>query len=113
MDATTAAAVLDGLHAGAKRDASLRDLVRDVEAAAVRYAQFRARWALAADADRHELDQPRRLAHEALIAACNAASRAFAKAGIDNRWREQLTDVRTEIGDFACYAACELSLSAR
>ncbi len=90
-----------------------RDLMRDLECAAVTYAHHRATWALASVEERREMDAARTAAHNAFIDACNILSRAMARSGEDNSWRATLGDDRKIIGDFACHIHCLLATTAR
>lgn len=92
---------------------SLESLRRDLIAACVRYAHFRAEWQIATLEKRTEMDGGRRLAHNALIDACNILSRNMASRDEDNTWRAELTNNRKEIGDFACYVHAVLGIRAR
>ncbi len=59
------------------------------------------------------MDASRTRAHEALIDACNILSRAQARLGGENNWRDALGNDRQSIGDFACFIHLFLALSAR
>lgn len=86
---------------------------RDFYNKAVDYARIRAQWQLTSREQRIEMDQRRRLAHNAFIDACNILSRNMAKEDEDNSWRAELGDDRKIIGDFACYIHCFLGIEAR
>lgn len=90
--------------------ASLRD---ELFRKGVEYARMRAQWQISTREQRDEMDQRRRLAHNAFIDACNILSRNMAKENEDNSWRAELGDDRKIIGDFACYIHCFLGLAAR
>lgn len=81
--------------------------------AAVRYAELRVAWWLAAPADRSALDPSRTAAHDAFIDACNILSRAMASAGESNAWRRAIGAAREDIGDLACLLHGVLGLRAR
>lgn len=91
----------------------LLDLREDLVARAVRYARLRTDWELADMEGRQNIDETRRLAHNAFIDACNILARAMAKAELDTSWRRQLGEDRRTIGDFACFVHCILGLEAR
>ena len=81
--------------------------------AAINYAEKRSRWYVADAQARMELDEARRRAHNVFVEACNILSRNQSKAGEAMRWRRELPENRTAIGDFACYLQCILSLKGR
>jgi hypothetical protein len=89
------------------------DLRQDLESAAAAYAHWRAQWALAAPDGRQDMDAARSASHNVLIDSCNVLARAMTQAGEDSSWRNQLGNDRKEIGDFGCYVACALAVSAR
>ena len=94
----------------ATQHASLRhDLIRT----AVSYAHHRAEWCLAGPEQRRDMSQARTAAHNAFIDACNILSRQMAKSGESTDWRGMLGTDRREIGDFACYIALFVGLTAR
>ena len=90
-----------------------RELLQDLIDAAVRYARIRVDWALMELEDRRALEGTRTAAHNVLIDACNALSRAMARAGENNAWRASLGTDRRMIGDMACHLHCLLGLAAR
>lgn len=90
-----------------------RDLMRDLERAAVIYAHHRAMWSFESVEERREMDAARTAAHNAFIDACNILSRAMVRSGEDNSWRTTLGEDRKVIGDFACIIHCLIALSAR
>lgn len=94
-------------------DRLLDELRPDFLERAVRYARLRTDWELVDAGGRAEIDEPRRLAHNAFIDACNILARAMRQQGLDATWREQLGDDRRDIGDFACFVHCFLGLAAR
>lgn len=109
MTSSAAATALYGIVART----SHRELLRDLECAAVTYAHQRATWALGSVAERRELDSARTAAHNAFIDACNILSRAMTRSGEDSSWRAALGDDRKVIGDFACHIHCLLAIGAR
>jgi hypothetical protein len=88
-------------------DPDLLELRDDLYQSAKRYARLRVDWLT----DK-SLDEPRHLAHNALIDACNILARELGRRGLPTTWRERL-GTRQEIGDFACYLHCLLGLKAR
>jgi hypothetical protein len=90
-----------------------RDLMRDLERAAVTYAHHRATCALASAEERREMDAARTAAHNAFIDTCNILSRAMGRSSEDNSWRATLGDDRKVIGDFACRIHCQFGITAR
>lgn len=88
-------------------------LVEQLLASAVRYAGFRARWAVESLDARRQMDQARSSAHDAFIDCCNILSRSMRREGHSIDWRESLGNDRKTIGDFACLLACHLSMRAR
>lgn len=95
-----------------------RVLIKQLHEAAIRYADFRARWFLADPAERHDIDEQRSLAHNCFIDACNALSRACGRQGLSQDWRAVWGDARTgedrkRIGDFACFIAFQCMINAR
>ena len=91
---------------------SLHDLRKSLVNAAVEYARIRTDWQLASAEERRDLDQRRRIAHNALISACDILSRNMAKRGETIDWLVLLGDDRKNIGDFACYLHCLLGVKA-
>ena len=89
------------------------ELRRDLDSAAVAYAHWRAQWALATPDERRDMDAARSASHNVLIDSCNVLARAMTQAGEDSLWRDLLGNDRKEIGDFGCYVACSLAVSAR
>ena len=108
MDESLAREIHEGL-----RNTRLTELRDALYAAAARYARLRADWRLASAEDRIRIDEPRRIAHNALIDACDILSRNMAAAGEDIAWRKALSGDRMEIGDFACHLHCWLGIEAR
>lgn len=88
-------------------------LVEQLLAAAVRYAAFRARWAVGDSEARKQMDGDRTRAHDAFIDCCNILSRSMRREGHAINWRESLGNDRKTVGDFACLLVCHLSLRAR
>lgn len=88
----------------AERNPELSELLKDVENCVLRYAaSVAALGASKIDYKKEELgasDQNRRIAHDALIDALNILSRAFAKAGLDNRWRQMVGLDRKEVTEW-------------
>lgn len=80
---------------------------------AVRYAELRAAWWMAAPEERAAMDASRTAAHDAFIDACNILSRAMLAAGESNAWRAEIGTERGDIGDFACLLHAALGLRAR
>jgi hypothetical protein len=89
------------------------ELKRDLDSAAVAYAHWRAQWAMAAPDGRRDMDAARSASHNVLIDSCNVLARAMTQAGEDSSWRNQLGNDRKVIGDFGCYVAYALAVSAR
>ena len=101
-----------------ENDDRLDRLLDALEKSAVRYAEFRTRYALAPLEEKAAIDRERSMAHEVFIDACNALSRAMVDRGHDVSWRKRLGDPlnrenRKTIGDLASYIHCFLGLSAR
>lgn len=101
-----------------QNDIHLDRLLDELIKSAVRYAEFRARYALVSPAEKAVIDRERSLAHDVFIDACNALSRAMVNRGHDVTWRKRLgaslnSESRKTIGDLACYIHCLLGLSAR
>jgi hypothetical protein len=93
-------------------------LFNELIGAAVRYGQLRANWRLADGDERRRVEDERTRAHDLFIDACNALSRACARAGESTDWRAAWGEARTgeerrRIGDFACFIAYQLMLEAR
>lgn len=91
----------------------LAGLRADLIERAVRYSRLRTDWELADAEGRADIDEPRRLAHNAFIDVCNILTRAMRQQGLDTAWREQLGEDRRRIGNFACFVHCILGLNAR
>jgi hypothetical protein len=91
----------------------LHPLRRELYLKALDYARIRAEWVVSSREQRLEMDQRRRLAHNAFIDACIILSRNMGSNGGDNSWRAELGDDRKNIGDFACYIHCFLGMEAR
>jgi hypothetical protein len=100
------------LHRGLQHTRHV-DLLRELEAAAVRYARLRVDWLLCEPAQRSDLAATRTRAHDAFIACCDILARAMAEAGEDSSWRRRLGTDRKDIGDFACYLHAVLGIAAR
>ena len=108
MDSKTANEMYEAI-----KQSQFDDLVGGLLRAAVKYAHYRAEWALVSIDERKEMDAARTRAHNALIDACNILSRNMAKEGEDITWREKLGTDRKVIGDFACHLHCILGVKAR
>jgi hypothetical protein len=80
----------------------------DLIICALRYARIRTDFHGLSVGERARLSPERTATHNSLIDACNILSRAMAKVGEDNSWRNLMGDDRKEIGDFACHLHCIL-----
>lgn len=96
-----------------ERSSVPEDLRRQWLEAAIRYAEIRVAWWVAAPDERRNMDASRTAAHDAFIDSCNILSRAMAAAGEPNGWRAEIGVERGEIGDFACVLHGVLGLKAR
>lgn len=101
------------LEAAVGGDADAQMLYSDLVSLAVEYARMRTDWQLADGKKRMNMDEARTTTHNALIGACNALARYLARQEKDTSWRQDLTDDRREIGDFACYLHAILGIAAR
>lgn len=100
----------------------LGGLFRGMQSAIMRYAEivnahshFYAKQRIFDEADRDramELDQRRHFAHESMMDSLNALSRACAKAGIDNSWRNDVGLERDKIGMWSLAVADHLKREA-
>lgn len=108
MDSKTANELCEAIS-----QSKMGNLVNSLLAAAVRYAHYRAEWALVSIDERKQMDAARTQAHNAFIDACNILSRNMANEGEDIAWRERLGNDRQVIGDFACHLHCILGIRAR
>ena len=113
MDSQMARTIFDQIQAAGAEEPLLVVLKREWLQQAVRYARLRTDWQLVDAEEQRELDEPRRLAHNAFIDTCNILSRAMARDGHDISWRDQLGYDRATIGDFACFIHCFVGLAAR
>lgn len=77
------------------------------------YARVRVDWQLSTPAERLNMDEGRRLLHDAFIEVCDGMGRSMEADGEDTSWRAELGTDRKEIGDFACYIHLILGLVAR
>jgi hypothetical protein len=103
-------------------DPELGQLFRGMQSAVMRYAEivnahshFYAKQRIFDEADRDramELDQRRHFAHESMMDSLNALSRACAKAGIDNSWRNDVGLERDKIGMWSLVVADHLKREA-
>jgi hypothetical protein len=91
----------------------LINLKNELFECAIRYANIRADWYLMTDDEKRNNEDLRTRTHNALIDACNILSREMIKIKEDASWRTDLGNDRKEIGDFACYVHCFLSLKSR
>ena len=78
---------------------------------AIRYANIRAEWHILTREEKAEKDACRSMLHDSFISSINIIARTEGEIG--TQWREQLTDDRKRIGDFACYIALFLAIDAR
>lgn len=113
MTSETAKEILDDIEAAARANEGLKILKENLLIRVVQYARMRTDWDLASLDARVEMDRSRRVAHNALIDACNIMSRNMDKQGHSIAWRQRLGQNRKEIGDFACHLHCILGIRAR
>ena len=90
---------------------SLTSMVDKLIRSGIRYARIRVDWYLSPSDERHELDDERRIAHDAFISSCDILARNMGEIGEDNSWRRLLGDDRKVIGDFACIIHMILGLN--
>ena len=81
--------------------------------AAITYASVRSGWQLLSSQERAERDLQRTSLHNVAIDAINRLSREMGRHGESIEWRARLGDDRRRIGDFACWCALFMGLSAR
>ncbi|GIK18703.1 MAG: hypothetical protein DYG93_09880 [Leptolyngbya sp. PLA2] len=93
------------------RSSQFQDLVADVLDSCVRYAGYRAAWALADPDKRREMNEARTRCHNALIDRIGVLAREQKKVGEDTAWHTGLPPDRRELGDFACLVHAVLALS--
>lgn len=108
MNFDTAAAIFQDLSrttCGEFKDSLLR--------AGVQYANKRVEYAFLPMGERGQIEDARTRAHDVFIDACNILSRAMARNGEDNSWRQRLGEDRREIGDFACCLVTIIGLKVR
>lgn len=92
---------------------SLKELVKSLLQAAVRYAGIRAEWEFKTAEERAEMNFERTAAHNRFIDACNILSRNQTKRGEDATWRQMIGTDRKDIGDFACYLHAIIGIKHR
>ena len=109
MEIESARRILDTVERSSVPEALRRQWLE----AAIRYAELRVVWWMAAPDERRNMDASRTAAHDAFIDCCNILSRAMATAGEANAWRAEIGTERGEIGDFACILHGVLGLKAR
>lgn len=95
------------------RSSSLHDMVLNLIRAAARYSGLRNNWYLASTEEKIDLDDERKIAHEAFIGWCDIMARNMREKGENFSWRSKLGNDRKLIGDFACYISLFVSLEAR
>jgi hypothetical protein len=88
-------------------------LINELLESIVKYARIRTDWYFMTDEERKEGDKSRTITHNALISNINAISRNMAKSGHDISWREELTDNRKVIGDWACMIHAFLGITMK
>lgn len=91
----------------------LEKLKNELLEAAFRYSRIRADWYLMDTEERKNNEGARTTAHNAFIDCCNILSREMIKVNEDAGWRQELTNDRKEIGDFACYLQAIIGLVNR
>lgn len=100
-------------------DTEALDLYKDLLAAAVKYAESRARWPLWDREKRMEEDPVRTSRHNQVVLALDMLARYLQMQGKPALWRDTLGEeaqnpyCRKRLGDFACYLAFAESLNAR
>ena len=88
-------------------------LKKDLFETAVEYAQIRANWTFYDEETRINKDNWRTNKHNSLIDSCNILSRDMLREGKDNSWRNEVTNDRQLIGDFACFLHAILGIKNR
>lgn len=94
-----------------RTDADIMEIYNRMLQKAVRYATTRAEWHMLSREEKLERDASRSMLHDSFISSVNIIARTEGEVG--TQWREQLTDDRKRIGDFACYVALFLAIDAR
>lgn len=94
-------------------NSSYQPLVNSLLRSAVRYSRLRVDWHFSDQEQRTEIDEERRIAHNALISACDILSRNMKEAGENYQWRSQIGYDRKSIGDFTCLLHAVIGLNSR
>lgn len=94
-----------------RQDEDIMDIYSRMMDKAVRYANVRAGWQKLTREEKLEQDESRTALHDSFISNLNVIARTEGEAG--KEWREQLTEDRKRIGDFACYIALFLAIGSR
>lgn len=95
------------------RSSRLKDFADRLIKSAIRYAHIRAEWHLSSQVEKTELENERKIAHDALISNCDILARNMKTNGEDSNWRTLLGNDRKSIGDFACFVHALIGIEAR
>ena len=95
------------------RSSRLKDFADTLIKSAIKYAHIRAEWCFLSQEEKNELEDERRIAHDALISNCDTLARNMMNNGEDNSWRTLLGNDRKRIGDFACFVHALIGIEAR
>jgi hypothetical protein len=95
------------------RTSRFKDFADTLIKSAIKYAHIRAEWCYLSQEEKNELEDERRIAHDALISNCDILARNMKNAGEDNSWRAVLGNDRKRIGDFACLVHAIYGIQAK
>lgn len=95
------------------RSSRLKDFSDTLIKSAIKYAHIRAEWHFLSYEEKNELEDARRITHDALISNCDILARNMKTYGGDSTWRTLLGNDRKRIGDFACFVHALIGIEAR
>ena len=96
-----------------RKDPDFAMLYDDFIANALKYSQFRSKWATYSNEQKAEFDRSRTSAHNVFIQDCDIIARRMKHIGMDTSWRAEVGDDRKRIGDFACWITAIVAIRAR
>ena len=94
-------------------DIDFAELRHDFMLSAQRYSNLRFKYYMVDSDGKGELEDERRLAHDAMIGLLNALVRHMNKLSSKSLATELIPKERREIGDFACMLCAQIGIMAR